>query len=52
VAGQIIGIASLHHQDEARLQQGSQLFEQLLAFYARPSHPLQEDPSSSKKRRR
>jgi hypothetical protein len=40
VAAQIIGLASLHREDEARLQHGSQLFEQLLAFYARPSAQL------------
>jgi hypothetical protein len=51
VAAQIIGIASLHREDEARLQRGSQLFEQLLAFYARPSSQLKDVPAGSKKRR-
>jgi hypothetical protein len=49
VAAQIIGVASLHRGDEARLQHGSQLFEQLLAFYARPSHQLKEAAVASKK---
>jgi hypothetical protein len=35
VAAQIIGIASLYREDDARLEHGSRLFEQLLAFYAR-----------------
>jgi hypothetical protein len=51
VAAQIIGIASLHREDEVRLQHGSQLFEQLLAFYARPDNQGKETPASSKKRR-
>jgi len=51
VAAQIIGIASLHREDDARLQHGSRLFEQLLAFYARTSSQLKEAPSASKKRR-
>ncbi|HKO92333.1 MAG TPA: chromate resistance protein ChrB domain-containing protein [Polyangiaceae bacterium] len=51
VAAQIIGIASLHREDEARLQQGSQLFEQLLAFYARPSSQLKEAPVAAQRRR-
>jgi hypothetical protein len=50
VAAQIIGLASLHREDEARLQHGSQLFEQLLAFYARPSSQLKEDPGATKRR--
>jgi hypothetical protein len=50
VAAQIIGIASLYREDEARLQHGSQLFEQLLAFYARPSSQL-EAPAPPKRRR-
>jgi hypothetical protein len=50
VAAQIIGLASLHREDEARLQHGSQLFDQLLAFYARPSSQLKEAPIASKKR--
>jgi hypothetical protein len=52
VAAQIIGIASLHRADDARLQQGSQLFEQLLAFYARTSSQLKAAAPASKKRRR
>jgi hypothetical protein len=52
VAAQIIGIASLHREDHARLQHGSQLFEQLLAFYARTSSQLKETAPASKKRRR
>jgi hypothetical protein len=51
VAGQIIGIASLQREDEVRLQQGSQLFEQLLAFYARRSNQLKKAPITGKKRR-
>lgn len=51
VAAQIIGIASLHREDDARLQHGSQLFEQLLAFYARTSSQLKEASPASKKRR-
>jgi len=51
VAAQIIGIASLHREDEARLQHGSQLFEQLLAFYARSSPAPTQAPVARKKRR-
>lgn len=51
VAAQIIGIASLHRDDVVRLQHGSQLFEQLLAFYSRASSLLTERSAASKKRR-
>jgi hypothetical protein len=52
VSAQIMGLASLHREDEVRLQHGSQLFEQLFAFYARPSNHPKAPPASSKKRRR
>lgn len=35
VAAQITGITLLHRKDEARLQHGSQLLEQLLAYFVR-----------------
>jgi len=43
---------ALHREDENRLQLGSQLFEQLLAFYARPSNQLKGAAAISKKRGR
>jgi hypothetical protein len=51
VAAQIIELASLYREDDARLQHGSQLFEQLLTFYARTSSQLKEASVTSKKRR-
>jgi hypothetical protein len=35
VAAQIVGLALLHRDDQDRLRHGSQLFDQLLAYYAR-----------------
>ena len=35
LAAQIAGLALLHREDEARLQRGAELFDELLAYFAR-----------------
>ncbi|HET9957135.1 MAG TPA: chromate resistance protein ChrB domain-containing protein [Polyangiaceae bacterium] len=53
VATQITGLALRHRDDEARLQHGSELFEQLLAYFSRkkPEAPAARVPETSRKKR-
>jgi hypothetical protein len=51
VKAQIAGLALLHREDETRLARGSELFEELLAYYARRKAELRGREPSDKGRR-
>ena len=52
VAAQIAGIALLHRTDEERLSRGSELFDQLLAYFARKKLEVRTEPVKKTKRGR
>jgi hypothetical protein len=52
IAAQIAGIALLHRSDEERLARGAQLFDELLAYFARKKVEVRAEPLEKAKKGR